>query len=86
MIWSSTKAPDSGAEFYTLQEVSFQKQTFSWFAFPIEAKQCFSLASRLESNLPLLPQLHPKITPNQLWILLGFHSVRMMRQELENAA
>lgn len=30
------------------------------FQLQFEAKQCLSLANRLESNLPLLPQPHPK--------------------------
>lgn len=57
---------------------------------------CFSNCNLKQSNVFLLPRdwnqtflsslfPTPKITPNQLWILLGLHSVRMIRQEWENS-
>lgn len=57
---------------------------------------CFSNCSLKESNVFLLPIdwnqtllssliPTPKITSNHLWISLGLHSVRMIRQEWENS-
>lgn len=81
IIWSSTKSALFWQNVILYKKLVFKSKHFHVLLFQLQFEASNFLPIDWNQTLLSSRSPTPKITPNQLWILLGFHHVRMIRQE-----